>query len=129
MNCLLRLYFKGIVGTLNFAKYAFYLAHVFLCALKLALCFRTAHLKTRNTRCFLEDIAAVFRLAGKNLVDFSLLHYGVGGLSDAGVHKELSDFRRSYLLVVDKVLAFSGTEKAALDRDFRVGAGQQGIFV
>ena len=69
-----RLYFQNIVGAAYLSQYAFHLTHIFLRFLQFSLRFGTAYFKSRNTGGFFKQIAAVFRLAGKNLVDLSLLH-------------------------------------------------------
>lgn len=69
---------------------------------------------------FLEDGAAVLGTGGEDLVDLALLHDGVGGPADAGVHEELVDVAEAAEALVDLVFARSVAEEAAGDGDLVV---------
>ena len=69
-----RLYLQYIIRAAYLAQYPFHLAHIFFGFLQFALRFGAAFFKPCNTCRLFKQIAAVFRLAGKNLVYLSLLH-------------------------------------------------------
>jgi len=69
---------------------------------------------------FFKDFAAVFGFGGEELVDFSLLHDGIGGAADAGVHEEGLDVFEAADFAVEFVFAGAVAEDAAPDGDFGV---------
>jgi hypothetical protein len=74
----------------------------------------------RDAGGFLEDGAAVLRARGKDEIDLALLHDGVGGAADAGVHEELVDVAQAAGRLVELVLAGAVAEDAARDGDLVV---------
>ena len=123
-DCFVGLNFKRIVRTLYFVQNGFHLAHIFFGAFKFAFGFGAFDFKTGNTRSFFEKVAPVFGFARQNLIDLSLLHNRIGGLSDAGVPKQFTHFAQFALLIVYPIFAFAGTVQAALNRNFARVDGQ-----
>ena len=113
-----RLYFQNIVGAAYLSQYAFHLTHIFFGLLQFALSFGTAYFKPCNTCRLFKQIAAVFRLAGKNLVYLSLLHNGIRRLSDTRIPKKLPQLFEPHRRIIDKIFAFSRPVEPALYGNF-----------
>ena len=95
--------------------------------LELAEGFLLVLLELGNAGGFLEDGAAVLGLGREEGGDLSLLHDGVGGAADAGVHEEFVDVAEAAEGAVDAVFALAVAVDAAGDGDFVV-VGLEGLL-
>ena len=78
---------------------------------------------------FFKEIAPVFGLRRKHLIDLSLFHDRIGRFADARIHKKRAYFARACLPVIDKVFVFAGTIEPPFDRDFGRFEGDEPVFV
>ncbi|OQB34958.1 MAG: hypothetical protein BWY09_02494 [Candidatus Hydrogenedentes bacterium ADurb.Bin179] len=87
------------------------------------------HLELGDAAGLLEDFAAVLRAGAEDLVDPPLLHEGIGGGPDAGVHEEALDILEPAGGFIEEILALAGAEDTAGDGDLVEFGAEDGFAI
>ena len=126
---LLALSLQRLYPILKLGEYVLHAIQVFLGALDALLGVQLAGLEFDDTRRLLENLTAVLRLGGQDLVDTALADQGITVFADAGIVEQVHDVPQSTGRAVDLVFALAAAVHPSGDGYLGEVDGQRVVFV